>query len=1809
MLEITDQGYYACLAINYVGNVSSAATFVAVHGPPLSLTGLVVTEITHNSAKLQWDSVVSTDVVHKFELAVFDLVSLNFNNISIPRVAISTTNGMQEYSLEQLSAYTPYRVLIRATNVNGNSEFREFSEFRSKVWYPTSPPTVHTRNVTPFTIDIHIITNAHTLNGPYRGVRLIISSDKFTNETFFNSTSQLKISTTKYDLYPYSQYTITAFSFNGAFYSDPSTELTVRTLESYPASPPEDLNVNCTSPSACLLHWQPPSEPNGLITVYSLTIENLQRSGSHIKSFPVFNQSYYLAENLTPHSRYSWEILASTKEGPGPSATYEFQTPQGVPGASPPLHVRVVNATAIILSWSPIKKAQLNGLFHHYQILYTYMSERGEMENSTLIVNGSEEVVLTSLTPYTNYAFSIRVNAGVGYGPFSPNPTHRLTASAVPEEVVGNITAISFTPNSIYLEWKRIPRALVYAPTAGYRIQTFQNAEWADLVEITYPTNRYYINDLLPNTVYKFRIQLFNFLGSASYSNATSVTTQQTIPSVPLVSGSIDITGLIISLDITPQDSTTGDILEYKVQVNELGERVHTLLTLPPLSIHGTTRLTYNATKFYTYYKFTISAKTSVGFGESAVFLIESGQTAPSRAPRGLTAVPQTPTSIHLSWKPIPIRYLNGFLTGYLVRYSSAQHPEWMYTNLTHSFYQIVTGLERYTSYTFQVVGVTVANGPYSDPVSNRTLPDTPGVIESVFLIRVEADLLQIGWDPPADKNGVISQYRIHVIQLNINDLAVHASTLNSITLRDLHPFTRYRILVAATNQVATGQFSEESVFMTLEDTPSKPYIARVDGRGRRLVVKWYSPYDPNGLILDYNLTCSLLSPDDTQSPERKITVLHEPGIFYYTASCLNLLPNNFYSIRVSARNSFNSSWTSVVERTDYLPPTLADSTDTRPEVVSAEERIFSLPKFSKTVGTISFYLLIVLVFDPLTESVDSLSTNQTIYSLLKYALTSETTKPQNYIAANFTPSEYGEFTLGDNQLYGGYRNIPLKEGFGYAFYVKGCVNSIYPHRFLATSSTLSEPIILSEGADSNSSIGVISVIVAISTIFLLLLICVLIILVSIFCARLRAKRNGVNSRASKRLIPYQPCDTDLNSVPWSANVNIKKLPKGTDPISYYRSVINDPQLDARAPVPAFMLPKILEALTADGDIRLSEEYSYLSPIETSTTIVATSEINSKKNRYLNILPYDHNRVILPTDSKNDSDYINASFIDSADKKNAYIATQGPTESTLEDFWEMVYDQHVLSLVMITKLKERGVDKCIQYWPTKDTNVFGHFKVTLMSTTVYCDYTVRKLLLGKITANKESRILYHFQFLSWPDHGVPPHPFPMLNFLKRVHQTMHSKRINTTHPILVHCSAGVGRTGTFIVLDSMLKRMLSDKDVDVFGHVAYLRTQRMFMVQGEDQYLFIYKVLTECYTSQKTDIPLNYMDHVFSNLAMVSPNTQQTGFELEFNLLDLTCNEDELSTASNAANAKKNRYTRIVPFDCSRVVLHPQNELPDTDYINASFIDSISCKQQFIATQTPLANTIPDFWRMIWQYKSPIIVMLTSHSSDFDQCYYPEKQQIYDKFQVEKTSERCNRDNYLYQQFSIMNLNTGEVRNVSHFLYSPLSELNRSVSAKSLLLLCQEISNMYQSSVSVGLGPITVHCSNGSGDTGMLVAAMNLLEELREAKHINIFQTVQYLRSQRPYMVQTVEQYQMIYEAVMLHAKSVGKSSRKASGVEEYTPPSSPVKMSTFSKNRESGASWNSLHNQPSFTNNYRNSQISVASAFSNHECVLEISS
>ncbi|CAF5185960.1 unnamed protein product, partial [Rotaria magnacalcarata] len=215
-------------------------------------------------------------------------------------------------------------------------------------------------------------------------------------------------------------------------------------------------------------------------------------------------------------------------------------------------------------------------------------------------------------------------------------------------------------------------------------------------------------------------------------------------------------------------------------------------------------------------------------------------------------------------------------------------------------------------------------------------------------------------------------------------------------------------------------------------------------------------------------------------------------------------------------------------------------------------------------------------------------------------------------------------------------------------------------------------------------------------------------------------------------------------------------------------------------------------------------------------------EYNKAKNRYANVIAYDHSRVILHTiDGIQGSDYINANYLDGYRKQNAYIATQGPLPNTFADFWRMIWETNSACIVMMTKLEERNRLKCDQYWPTRGAEVYGSIQVTLTDFIELSSYSIRTFTVAWI-GHPEKREVRHCQFTAWPDHGILEHATSFLMFVRRV------KVLNLPDagPIVVHCSAGVGRTGCFVVIDALLERLKHEKTIDIYGHVTLLRAQR-----------------------------------------------------------------------------------------------------------------------------------------------------------------------------------------------------------------------------------------------------------------------------------------------------------------------------------------------------------------------------------------------
>ncbi|NXH66404.1 PTPRJ phosphatase, partial [Hydrobates tethys] len=269
----------------------------------------------------------------------------------------------------------------------------------------------------------------------------------------------------------------------------------------------------------------------------------------------------------------------------------------------------------------------------------------------------------------------------------------------------------------------------------------------------------------------------------------------------------------------------------------------------------------------------------------------------------------------------------------------------------------------------------------------------------------------------------------------------------------------------------------------------------------------------------------------------------------------------------------------------------------------------------------------------------------------------------------------------------------------------------------------------------------------------------------------------------------------------------------------------------------------------ADSNCGFAEEYEELKSAGVhQPKFAAELAENRGKNRYNNVLPYDISRVKLSDQSSATDDYINANYMPGYNSKKAFIAAQGPLPNTIEDFWRMIWEKNIYSIVMLTKCVEQARTKCEQYWPDKQSQSYGDIIVTMVSEIVLPEWTIRDFTVER-SNTPESHTLRQFHFTSWPDHGVPETTDLLINFRHLVHEYSSQNPIDS--PTLVHCSAGVGRTGTFIAIDRLIQQIEMENTVDVYGVVYDLRMHRPLMVQTEDQYVFLNQCVMDIIKSQK----------------------------------------------------------------------------------------------------------------------------------------------------------------------------------------------------------------------------------------------------------------------------------------------------------------------------------------------------------------------
>lgn len=294
--------------------------------------------------------------------------------------------------------------------------------------------------------------------------------------------------------------------------------------------------------------------------------------------------------------------------------------------------------------------------------------------------------------------------------------------------------------------------------------------------------------------------------------------------------------------------------------------------------------------------------------------------------------------------------------------------------------------------------------------------------------------------------------------------------------------------------------------------------------------------------------------------------------------------------------------------------------------------------------------------------------------------------------------------------------------------------------------------------------------------------------------------------------------------------------------------------------------------LQADSSYLLSEEYEDLKDVGRNQSLdSALLPENRGKNRYNNILPYDSTRVKLSyVDDDPCSDYINASYVPGNNFRREYVATQGPLPGTKDDFWKMVWEQNVHNIVMVTQCVEKGRVKCDHYWPfDQDPLYYGDLIVQMLSESVLPEWTIREFNICSEEQLSFTRLVRQFHYTVWPDHGVPETTQSLIQFVRTVRDYVN--RTPGSGPTVVHCSAGVGRTGTFIGLDRVLQQLDTKDTLDIYGSVFDLRLHRSHMVQTEGQYAYLHQCVRDVLRARKLRSEQeNFLCPVYENVNYTS---------------------------------------------------------------------------------------------------------------------------------------------------------------------------------------------------------------------------------------------------------------------------------------------------------------------------------------------------
>nr|XP_026695149.1 receptor-type tyrosine-protein phosphatase epsilon-like isoform X1 [Ciona intestinalis] len=543
------------------------------------------------------------------------------------------------------------------------------------------------------------------------------------------------------------------------------------------------------------------------------------------------------------------------------------------------------------------------------------------------------------------------------------------------------------------------------------------------------------------------------------------------------------------------------------------------------------------------------------------------------------------------------------------------------------------------------------------------------------------------------------------------------------------------------------------------------------------------------------------------------------------------------------------------------------------------------------------------------------------------------------------------------------------------------------------------------------------------------------------------------------------------------------------------------------------------QELRNNNDAKFQEEFNSLNAEEAKlkiSTTVAQNIKNKQKNRNKLILPYNNNRVKLETRSDNRSDYINASYIESDTHK--YIATQAPMKNTVVDFWAMVWEQRCPTIVMLTNLTENGKVKCEKYWPDKNS-VYkcGDIHIVTMEETMHGCYVIRKLQVSMLDKNK--RTIVQYQFLTWGEHDAPTTTSGFFKFFDQINEGNDGNEYT-----VVHCSDGVGRTGSFIAFNFILSTMEQNQQVDVYDVIMQLRKQRPYMVQTLEQYIFLHKLLLEDIVLDDCEVNVDDINMVISQLDKTN-HIGKTILQTEYENLDLI---EPIKTQQTMAMKMNSNRDEVLPYD------HNLPVLDGGGYYNASVIsEPQALGNNLIIAQSPTMQSLNQFWNMVWNNDVTMIIMLTLlHNNEREVCarYWPVTTR--NAMRCGEVLVKLDQDGKIQHDVRIRKLTLykgNNEREVTQLQFTGWPQVEHPPLYFTLLEWLDIIGG-YRGDAEYGA--VMVHCTDGAGRSGVVVSLVNIIQQIKNQNQIDVFRAVKDLRDYRPNMVNTEEQYRYIYETI-----------------------------------------------------------------------------